>query len=68
MDPYYVSKTAQFNGDHEVHKHGCQFMPEPHDRIYLGEFYSCHEAMKDARRHFPQVNGCYFCVRECHTR
>ncbi len=68
MTHYFVTKTVQFSGDHEVHKSDCQFLPPPEQRISLGEFLSCQEAMREARRHYPQVNGCFFCIRECHTR
>lgn len=67
MALYYVNKHAQANGDHEVHKSGCSFMPSEHHRQYLGNFQSCREAVAEAKRHFRQSNGCYFCSRECHT-
>ena len=67
MALYYVNKNAQDNGDHEVYRMNCQFMPEEENRIYLGNFSSCRPAVKEARGYFPQANGCYFCSRECHT-
>lgn len=65
---YYVNKNAQSNGDHEVHKRGCSFMPDLENRIYLGEFSGCRPAVKEARKHYRQVNGCYYCARACHTQ
>ena len=38
MARYYVNTNAQSTGEHEVHKDGCQRMPEPQNRIYLGYF------------------------------
>lgn len=38
MARYYVNKNAQSNGDHEVHKQGCTWMPHEDNRIYLGNF------------------------------
>lgn len=67
MAHYYVNENAQDNGDHEVHKLGCTFMPQAENRRYLGEFSSCHDAVRAARRYYSQVNGCYYCSRECHT-
>lgn len=64
---YYVNKNAQSNGDHEVHKDGCDWLPELKNRIYLGYFASCDEAVIKASEHYSQVNGCYFCSEECHT-
>ena len=68
MDHYYVNQQAQYNGDHEVHKDGCSWMPENHNRQYLGNFAHCREAIRVAKRYFHQVNGCYYCSRECHTQ
>lgn len=68
MPRYYVNKNAQANGDHEVHATGCSFMPVPENRIYLGEFSTCTEAVREARKYFSQVNGCYYCCRAGHTQ
>lgn len=65
---YYVNKNAQSNGDHEVHKYGCRYLPHPSNRIYLGDFISCHSAVNEAKRYYSQVNGCYYCSRDCHTQ
>lgn len=67
MASYYVNKNAQSNGDHEVHKDPCSYMPEKENRIYLGEYESCAPAVKKAKEHYPQSNGCYYCSRACHT-
>ena len=67
MAYYYVNKNAQDNGDHEVHKIGCSWLPDRGNRIYLGNFDSCGDAVREARRHYSQVNGCYYCSRKCHT-
>lgn len=64
---YYVNRLAQSNGDHEVHVSGCSHMPAEVNRINLGYFSSCREAVAEAGKHFKQVNGCYYCSRECHT-
>lgn len=67
MARYYVNKNAQSNGDHEVHTTGCSFMPEPENRLYLGEFATCRSAVTEAKKTYPKSNGCYYCSRECHT-
>ena len=64
---YYVNKNAQSNGDHEVHKDGCSWLPDVQNRIHLGYFASCHDAVRKACDHYSQVNGCYFCSNDCHT-
>ena len=67
MSRYYVNKNAQPNGDHEVHTTGCSWLPKIENRIYLGEYYYCSSAVTEARKHYSQVNGCYFCCNSCHT-
>jgi hypothetical protein len=67
MPKYYVNKQAQSNGDHEVHTSTCIYLPSAENRKYLGEFVTCHGAVREAKKHYSQVDGCYFCSRECHT-
>ena len=67
MASSYVNMNAQANGDHEVHRAGCQWLPNAGNRIYLGEFHSGQPAVTAARNQYQQVNGCYFCSNACHT-
>ena len=67
MSSYYVNKNAQDNGDHEVHKDGGSSMPEEHNRLYLGQFGNCHDAVTEAKKHYRQSNGCAYCSAACHT-
>ena len=67
MARYYVNKNVQANGDHEVHTTGCAWLPDIDNRIYLGDFASCYGAVREARRYYNQVNGCFYCSRDCHT-
>ncbi len=67
MSLYYLNKNAQSNGDHEVHKSGCSRMPDTDNRIYLGDFASCSPAVTEAKKHYAQSNGCYYCANPCHT-
>lgn len=67
MSSYFVNRNAQANGDHEVHRADCAFLPDMANRIYLGEFSECYSAVREARKYFLQVNGCYYCARHCHT-
>ncbi len=64
---YYVNMNAQSNGDHEVHTPGCSFFPESENRKYLGDFNHCRSAIIEAKKSYPQSNGCYYCSNECHT-
>lgn len=64
MARYYANKSAQSNGDHTT---GCGWMPTPEDRIYLGDSSSCCPAVREARKHYRQVDGCNHCSEPCHT-
>ncbi len=67
MAKYYVNDNAQSNGDHEVHKEGCSYLAEIVSKTYLGDFSSCHDAVRKAKEIYRQSNGCYYCCYECHT-
>jgi len=67
MADYYVNSNQQANGDHEVHKSGCSYMPHENNRIYLGNFSNCYEAVREAKKRYINSNGCYYCSNECHT-
>lgn len=67
MPIYYVNKNAQANGDHEVHQLSCEWMPKEENRLYLGSFENCFGAVREAKKYYPQSNGCYYCSRECNT-
>ena len=65
---YYVNKNAQSNGDNEVHGNPCDWMPLPANRIYLGSFDKCEDAVTAAKKLYPKTaNGCIHCSKACHT-
>lgn len=65
MPEYYVNTVEQANGDHEVHKESCLYMPSR--KVSLGNFTNCYDAVREAKKHYQQSNGCYYCARPCHT-
>ncbi|RLA82788.1 MAG: hypothetical protein DRG78_06225 [Epsilonproteobacteria bacterium] len=71
MSKFIINKNAQENGDHEVHNEttGCSHMPNPENRIDVGNYNSCQEAVADAKRKWPdhKVDGCYYCCNSAHT-
>ena len=67
MAYYYVNKNEQSNGDHEVHKVGCIHIPDVNNRILLGDFSNCHDAVRAAKQIYVNSDGCYYCSNECHT-
>ncbi len=67
MAKYYVNDRAQNNGDHEVHKTGCPFLPLIVSKTYLGDFATCAPAVKEAKKTYKQSDGCATCSAACHT-
>ncbi|WXR62030.1 hypothetical protein WG909_02070 [Peptostreptococcaceae bacterium AGR-M142] len=65
---YYVNKNAQNTGEHEVHKETCSYLPSSDNRIHLGDFNNCKDALNEASKHYNNVDGCYYCSNECHTK
>ena len=68
MTHFYVNKNAQPTGEHEVHTSSCPFLPRVENRIYLGMFNTCAEAIIAARRYYLNVDGCYYCCHGCHKK
>jgi len=63
---YYVNRQEQANGDHEVHRADCTYVPSEMNRIYLGAFANCFSAVKEAKKFYAAADGCKFCSSECH--
>ena len=55
MPQYCVNKTAQLNGDHEVHAQGCIFWPHPVNTLSLDWHEDCRSAMQTARAFYRQA-------------
>ncbi|KIF80115.1 hypothetical protein [Noviherbaspirillum autotrophicum] len=64
MQHYYVDKKETSNGDHEVHVPRCEYLPEANDRIYLGAFSNCGDAVRQAKSHYGRSTGCRWCCGE----
>lgn len=69
MAKFIVNMNAQYNGDHEVHNldANCTRLPDPSNRLPLGEHFTCVSAVATAKLTYPQSNGCYYCCPACHT-
>ncbi|MCR4378722.1 MAG: hypothetical protein NUV50_11600 [Rhodospirillales bacterium] len=65
MPCYIVNKNAQSNGDHEVHKEGCQHMPDLDNQMPLGAHESCRTAVEKAKGRYPTADGCAHCCPQC---
>ena len=71
MAEYCVNANAQPTGEHEVHNlETCtpNNLPDPSNRHALGSFSNCRDAVRAAGRVYNNVDGCYHCSRDCHTR
>lgn len=70
MPSFCVNKNQQTTGEHEVHNldAGCNYLPAASNRLALGVHTTCHGAITAARSHYDNVDGCYYCANECHTR
>lgn len=67
MALFFVNNKAQPNGDHEVHKEGCEYLAKAKSVTKLGDYLRCQSAVVAAKQIYAKSNGCYFCSRECHT-
>ena len=67
MDYYFVNRQAQANGDHEVHKQTCAYLPSSANQLALGFHANCHSAVQAAKAYYWRSNGCYWCSQQCHT-
>jgi len=70
MPSYCVNKTAQANGDHEVHDltpGACSRLPASYNQLALGWHASCQSAVRQAKLTYTKSNGCAYCCAACHT-
>ncbi|HPL92920.1 MAG TPA: hypothetical protein PLB38_01395 [bacterium] len=66
---YYVNINPQKTGEHEVHTENCGWRPLAPNAIFLGCFTNCQDAIKAAKaKGFKNVDGCYYCCKQCHTK
>ncbi|MGL5256756.1 MAG: hypothetical protein ACRC76_06935 [Proteocatella sp.] len=69
INSYYVNKNTEGNpnNNHEIHTGRCRWIPSVENRIYLGDFTSCSDAVKKAREYYNNVDGCATCCPDCHN-
>lgn len=68
MNHYYVNSQAQANGDHEVHKDACRYLPPAYHLVDLGWCGSDQEALVKAKQHYSRADGCAYCCPSIHRR
>ena len=65
---YLLDKIHQPNGEFEVHEASCpRAPPDAENRLHLGDFPHCRDALAVARKYFHNVNGCRHCSPECRS-
>lgn len=70
MPRFCVNKNAQSTGEHEVHNldAGCRNLPDYQNQLSLGLHANCAGALSAAKKYYSNVDGCAYCVPECHKR
>lgn len=64
---YYVGTvTDNPNHNHEVHKGTCPNLPSTNHRIFLGDFLTSAEALREAKKYYADADGDILCCREIH--
>lgn len=69
MTNYIYNRNTDNKGNHEVHTLSCSELPHPINRVNIGNFTSCKEAITHIKASSRKTNfdGCYYCCKECHT-
>ena len=65
MKSYYIDIEKSIFNENEVHEKGCHRMPKQENLEFLGNYSSCHTALKEAQKKFNDATGCYSCSWEC---
>jgi hypothetical protein len=66
MASFYLDKRKDEQGYNQIHRKGCELLPEPEYQEYLGEFDVCMLAIAKAKKiGYKEVNGCLSCTKPC---
>lgn len=70
MLEYICNKFNDDKGRHEIHTSTCSYLPNLENRIPVGTFNNCHEAIRHMEAKYSNDNfnfdGCYWCSTACH--
>lgn len=65
------SKSGSNNELHDETPGACVRLPNQENRLDVGYYDTCHQAMAAAKQKYPSlsasIDGCYYCCRDCHT-
>jgi hypothetical protein len=62
---YFISQVPNKKGQYEIHIKQCFKHDMLSNRLYLGEFTHCEEALQKAKKHFKHVVFCPHCLPHC---
>ena len=67
MKDYYFNSSADDKGNHEVHTRDCSWLPNINNRVYIGYYSNCKDAISAAKNQHPSksFDGCFWCCRNC---
>lgn len=57
LEHFYVNKNTDAQGNHEVHRENCDYLPRPENREYLGFFSNSYDAVRAAAAHGDRRRG-----------
>lgn len=74
MAKYILNQNKQDSPsgeNYEIHNEEiCTHLPIPVNRIHIGYFNNCKDAMASAIKKYPElrseIDGCYWCCNSCH--
>lgn len=64
----YVNKKTQTTGEHVIHTDRCNYLRDIQNKLYLGNFRNCKEAIEETKKYYLRVDGCYYCAKEGHKK
>ena len=77
MPKYILNKNKQDSSsgsNYELHNEdsgACIRLPKPENRLQVGTYSNCRDAIAAARRQYPamapNIDGCYYCCPDCHN-
>jgi len=77
MPKYILNRNQQDSAsgmNNELHDETpgvCTRLPLPGNRLDVGYYSNCKDAMAAAVQKYPEyrssIDGCYYCCRECHS-
>lgn len=58
---YYVNTKVKLSRVYLLHTAQCPLLPPLEERLFLGTFYAPRDALKQAKKYYPQTEGCEIC-------